>query len=289
MVVSPISVATALALLSQGANGNSFEQIENALHMTGGKARIIANYSQYHELIDRRMANVNFAFVNQIFVQQQNRPLNKTFQEIAMKSFHSGIEIVDFTHPTEAAMKINHFVAQKTNNQIRGFVAPNSLSSTSKVVLVNAIRMKAKWEQPFDHQNTYKGTFTSSNGDETSVDFMHATKKFNSTIAILGDLDIGVYFLSMKYADSDLSMLILLPMHSDTSLAVLESALYDIDRVNDFVKSAVEQLVDVSIPKFKIEHEIKLNDAWKRVRTTHSVHILRSFYFKFKKFQFRWE
>lgn len=265
MIVSPYSVATALALLSQGAVGNSFDQIKNVLHMYGRYGDIAAEYLAYHRMmVEQDAGNASLSVANQVFVQEQI-PLYETFQEVAKEYFDAGIGLVDFRKPAEAAAKINHFVAEKTHDKIKELFDPSALSPASRVVLVNAIYMKAKWEHPFELYETYKQDFYSNENDKMSVDFMHATKRFN--YAVLNDLHIHV--IEMKYEDSDLSMLILLP-DSRTGLVELDMQMhsYGLDNIFDQME---EKFVEVAIPKFKVEHTVKIIDVLKRVRFAYSA------------------
>lgn len=226
--------------------------------MSGEKSDIATNYLRYHDLLKRDAGNVSFSVANQIFVQQ-NIPLNKNFQEVATKSFFSGVESVDFARASEAASQINHFVAEKTHNKIKELVSSDSLGSDTRAVLINAIYMKAEWQRQFKPEDTYKQHFYADEVANASVDFMHATKGFN--YGVLTDLDASA--LEMKYVDSDLSLLIILP-NSRTGLSALETKLKSSNLVK-ITDQLSERMVKVSIPKFKIEYQVQLNDALKRV------------------------
>lgn len=286
MIVSPYSVASALAFLSQGTNGNSLEQIKSGLHVKSGKSEIADEYFQYHDLLGRDAGNVSFSIANQLFVQD-GFALNKNFKEVATQKFFSGVEKVDFAKKVEAAATINHFVAKKTHDKIKEIVTPDQLSADSRVVLVNAIHMRAKWEKPFPPYNTYKQNFYANKVDKASVDFMHDLTEYN--YGSFADLDASV--LEMKYLDSDLSLVIFLP-NSRTGLSALENKLKDYD-VPKFLMHMSKQLVKVSIPKFKIDYEVKLNDILTRVSSFETFpHVQNpnflsiSFYFVTL---FRWE
>lgn len=259
MVVSPHSVVTALTLLSQGTDGNSFEQIKRALHVSGDKLEIATKFLQYRGLLQRDAGKVSLTLANQIYVRE-NTPLNKNFQGVARKYFRADVDRVDFSKQTEAASKINHRVAELTHGKIKQLLDPRSLSPASRVVLVNAIRLKAEWEHQFERQHTQMNVFYTSENERARIDFMHTTKRYNH--AVLKDLHAQV--LEMKYADSDLSMMILLP-DSRTGLKELETKVYNSHLGDQIVSKLQEKTVEVKIPKFKIQHKIELNDVLKQV------------------------
>jgi len=66
-------------------------------------------------------------------------------------------------HPDEERVKINEWVLSQTNNLIKDLLPPNSIDSTTRMVLVNAIYFKGAWKYSFDSQNTIKAPFILSN------------------------------------------------------------------------------------------------------------------------------
>lgn len=283
VIFSPYSVASALAFLSQAADGNSFEQIKSGLHLNGGKSEIADSYLQYHGLLERDAGNVSFSVANQLFVQK-GFSLSKNFKEVAEKKFFAGVEHVNFGKPTEAASTINGFVAEATNNKIKELVSSDALDPNSRVVLINAIHMKAEWEEPFELYKTHGEDFYANEEEKSKVDFMHETGSYSH--AVLDDLDASA--LELKYRDSDLSLLIILP-NSRTGLSALETKLKSYN-LGNVVEKLSEQLVKVAIPKFKVEYEVKLNNALKRVCFVCCCSYQRIVYFKtIYLISFSWE
>lgn len=256
--MSPYSVATALAFLSQATNGNTFEQLKNGLHLNGEKSNLADQYLGYYGLLLKGAGNATLSVANKLFVQQGYK-LNKNFQETAVQKFMSGVESVDFSKSTETAELINHFVEDKTESKIKNLFKPDSISKDSRVVLVNAIYMKAKWQHEFEAYETYKQDFYATETEKTSVNFMHIEAQLN--YGVLPELDASA--LEMKYDGSDFSLLTVLP-NSRTGLSALETKLknYDLNKITDQMSV---KLVNVTIPKFKVESEIKLNDILKAV------------------------
>jgi len=124
---------------------------------------------------------------------------------------------------------------------------------------VNAIYFKGNWEYQFNKERTSEGDFYVSETEKVPVDFMRIKKHFN--YGILEELDAQA--LEMKYANSNFSFVILLP-NSRTGLSALESKLKDYD-LSKISSQMFSQEVDVTIPKFKVEFEINLNDALKNL------------------------
>ena len=67
----------------------------------------------------------------------------------------------------------------------------------------------------------------------------------------------------MKYKDSDITMMIILP-NQKTGLAALESKMNEINFA-EISSGLYSQEVNLELPKFKIEFDINLNEPLKKV------------------------
>lgn len=245
-------------MLSQSAGGNTFEELRHGLYLNVDKTSIANQFQHHSELLKSGAGSANLSFVNQIYVQQGHE-INKSFRDVAVQKFRSGVESVNFAKNVETTGIINHFVEEKTNGRIKNLFTPEALSTDSRVVLVNAVWFKGEWETKFYETETQKSDFYTSATEKVSVDFMNIDTYFN--YADLPDLDATA--LQLKYNNSDYSMVIVLP-NSVIGLSALETKLN-----NNVFESITHKLqgrkVDVAIPKFTVEFEIKLNDALKNV------------------------
>ena len=257
VIISPLSVATALALLAQGCNGNTFEELRKGLHLTGDKATIANEFAKHKELLQKSIGQSTFSIVNQIYVHFDEQ-INKNFKEVAVQEFASGIDSLDFGKPDDCAQTINRFVEEHTNEKIKDLIKPAQLIR-AVIVGVNAIYFNGNWKYPFEKERTTEGRFYIGEDRTISVEYMYVFNQFYT--ANLKGLDATA--LELKYKKSDLSFVIVLP-NSRTGLSTLESKLknYDLTKIYDkMVKSEVK----VTIPKFKVEFAIKLNDVLKKM------------------------
>lgn len=166
---------------------------------------------------------------------------------------------MNFNNSAESAQVINQFVESKTNNKIKDIVNADSLDADTRVILVNAIYFNGTWEHTFDKYQTEEQDFYINDADKISTDFMHKKRYFNYT----DSADLDATALEMNYDNSELSFLIILPKKR-TGLSALESKLqnYDLSKMVDQMYSAE---VDVEIPKFSINFDIKLNEVLEKV------------------------
>ncbi|NXU43262.1 SPB8 protein, partial [Drymodes brunneopygia] len=70
-----------------------------------------------------------------------------SFIELSQKSYHAGLEQLDFIHACEDARnQINGWVEERTEGKIQNLLAEGILNSLTRLVLVNAIYFKGNWE-----------------------------------------------------------------------------------------------------------------------------------------------
>ncbi|XP_031628981.1 serine protease inhibitor 42Dd-like isoform X2 [Contarinia nasturtii] len=223
VIISPLSIAVALGLLAQGANGNTYDELRKGLHLTHDKETIANQFVAYFELLHNTVGQSTFSIANRLYIQSGHQ-INRHFQEVAVKKFSSGIESLNFAQSAESAAIINHFVESKTNGKIKDLINPYMLNAQTRLVLVNAIYFKGNWEHQFDPRNTEQGHFYVSETKTVPVNFMSITKKFNH--AVLDELDATA--VEMNYANSNFSFMIVLP-NKRTGLSTLENRLQNYD------------------------------------------------------------
>lgn len=255
---SPLSVTSILALISQAANGRTFEQIRKGLHLSNDKALIADQFLDFYELFDKVVGNSSLSIVNQIYMPRGYQ-LNRDFEEVAAKKFKSGVRSLNFASAEKSAQIINKFVEEKTKKKIKDLIKADALNEDTRVILVNAIYFKDNWKYQFDMGITYTGDFYISENEKNTVDYM--TNKNYYSYAILEDLDATA--VELEYANSNISFVIMLP-NNRTGLSALETKLKDYDFATIIERMNAEE-VQITIPKFKVEFEIHLNEILKNV------------------------
>lgn len=258
MIVSPLSVSNALTLLSQGAEGITFEQLSKGLHLGKDKSIAADQFLAHRETLENNLGESKLSIANRIYIQN-GQQLSKSFESVAVSKFESGIESLNFGDAEKSAETINHFVEEQTNGKIKDLIKPDQLDGNTRSVLVNAIYFKGNWEVPFSTDLTEKSDFYNSENETSQVDFMYMDSDFN--VAYVKDLNATA--LELKYANSNISLVMVLP-NSRTGLSALETKLKDYD-LSKIAQAFYFGRCEITIPKFKIEYEINLNDVLKNV------------------------
>lgn len=203
MIVSPLSVSSALALLSQGAGGKTYEQLKQTLHLGNDKSAVANQYCEHCKALEKNAGEATLSIANRVYVQQRNQ-LSETFQELATSKFKSGVESLNFAESKKSASTINRFVEENTNGKIKELFKPDQFDADTQSVLVNAIYFNGKWETPFDKSKTKEGYFHISETETEKVDFMSQT-----SVCKMGYIqDLSAIVLELKYANSTMAFVI---------------------------------------------------------------------------------
>jgi serpin B len=243
-----------------GATGETAGQMSQAMRVDDLTKSALAD--NYKELMQRMANSSGMKIANKIYVQE-NYEVKASFNEIASKKFSSEAETLDFTNTRESAYKINKWVEDKTNNKIKNLIDPSALDASTQMVLVNAIYFKGLWENQFKKERTRKQPFWVSERESVQVDMMHQTEYFKYA-NFQQNLDARAILL--PYQNSNVSMVILLP-NTRTGLKALEAKLTSVELVGLAAKMYQTEVM-VSLPRFKIESQVELNQHLQKVRMT---------------------
>uniref|UniRef100_A0A673H7Q7 Serpin B6 n=1 Tax=Sinocyclocheilus rhinocerous TaxID=307959 RepID=A0A673H7Q7_9TELE len=258
---SPISISSALAMVSLGAKGNTAVQMFKVLGFTNppkpGAATPAPHVKedQIHSSFNKLMSELKkpgvqyvLSLANRLYGEQSYQ-----FVEVRLKANNSMFE-VDFKKKSEAArVNINKWVEKNTQEKIKNLLPQGSVHDATKLVLVNAIYFKGNWEKKFPKEATRDGQFKLNKTQTKPVKMMHQESKF--PLAFIPEMDSQV--LELPYVGKNLSMLIILPneiQDETTGLQKLEKAL-TYEKLMEWTKPSkmLRQEVQVSLPRFKME------------------------------------
>lgn len=253
-VMSPISIALALALLENGADGKTRQELKNVL-VESQSVDVLKTYRAVEELlrVDNQKAKLTVA--NGLF-KEKDLKLKDAYLQSTRDCFKTNVDDADFHDQLEQTrQKINKFVADKTNNKIPELFKKGVLTEDVKMVLANAIYFNASWSHSFSKARTKPDTFyrNGRDQDKQTVQFMHATADHRH-----GSTD-EVDALELAYSHPDLAMYIVLPKQRD-GLRNLEQRLTG-NQLRDIMSKVEQKSVQVQLPKFTIRSPIDLKQT----------------------------
>lgn len=182
-VFSPTSIALALAMARAGAKGDTASQMDAVLHTSGwdelgaglnalDQALAQRNATWQDEYLDPPTREVALRIANTSFAQQ-DWSIEQGYLDRIASTFGAGVRLVDYRTDYEAARKlINAWVRDQTKQRIPELVPEDVLSEMTRLVLVNAIYLKANWMTEFSPYDTKPAAFTRLDGSRVDVQTM---------------------------------------------------------------------------------------------------------------------
>jgi serpin B len=259
VVVSPASIALALAMARAGARGATAAEMDAVLHDVASDAnaawlnaldQALAGRSGTFEDDAGRDHEVTLRIANSTF-GQRGMSLVPAYLEGLATRFGAGVRLVDYVTETEAARQlINGWVDDQTEHRIPELLVPGVITTDTRLTLVNAIYLKAAWQTPFAEQSTKPGTFTLADGSTVEVPMMATTTELPYAA---GD---GWQAVELPYIGGSLGLTVIVP----GDLAAFEATLTP-DQLTAIVGDLRQSEVTLGLPKFGIETKAMLADV----------------------------
>lgn len=248
-LVSPFSLQCALGMLSNGASGETHNEI---LHTLG-----LSQYSQeevnaYFKKLIEGLHTVNSA----ITVKTANSvwgnagvPLKEDFLKMNIENYSAMVSQLDFSDPS-AVDQINAWCNQTTEGLIPSIL--DEVNPTATVYLLNSLYFKARWKSEFAPEKTQEGDFSALSGKMVKADFMQTQRMaayvenewFTST--------------SLSYLNDSYVMRLILPQ-PEISIDQVLQALSESDE--NLWKNTILAEINLKMPRFTLENKMNLIPA----------------------------
>jgi serpin B len=170
--VSPPSVAFAMAMVLAGARGPTRAQIARTLHVDGVEdvpdafAALIAGLNVQED--DDEALHVADRLWG-----QEGFPFSASFLSLLSAAYHAPFGTVDFGVPSAACAEVNAWASEQTRGRITEILNTEAIDGSTRLVIANAVYLRARWQQPFEPRATREEDFFTVSG-RARVDMMHA-------------------------------------------------------------------------------------------------------------------
>lgn len=248
---SPFSISTALAMTYAGADGKTAEEMASTMHFNANNEEFHMSYGNYLKTLESNAkGNIQLQIANRLWGDEKY-DLIPEFLSLNKKAYNSPLEKLNFReNPNDSRIKINDWVAEKTEDRIKNLIPSGAISSDTKLVLTNAIYFKGDWLYKFEKSKTKDRKFNKIDGSKKETPFMNFKGSFSFS-------QNGFYkSIILPYKGNKQSMLVILP-HKNEDLKKVESMMNPSIFSNLMMRNNVE--VILSIPKFKITLPLSLN------------------------------
>lgn len=245
VALSPISISSALTMTWAGARGETAQQMQKVLHVTGepGQAmdvsgKLLASFGSADSKVTLRVANRLFG--------EKTYAFQKPYLDQVAAAFGAPLEGLDFKGAFEASrVHINGWVATQTQDRIKDLIPGGALDADTRLVLTNAIYFLGDWQSPFERENTRPEAFQSAPGATHNVPTMHKSEHFRFAATD------GVKIVELPYVGGDVAMTFVLP-DAPAGLEAVEQRLSPAT-LAAWLGALRSEQVNLSLPKFEID------------------------------------
>jgi len=259
LIISPFSIVMALAMTVNGAVGQTADEMLDVLgiddldRFNGGLNALTQALESLAGSVKRgdgSKAEIALDSANSLW-GQRGVAWDEPFLDELARDYGTGMRQVDYETATEAArLAINAWTADQTHDRITDIIPAGVLDALTRLVLVNAIYLKAPWEKPFEATLTLPRPF---DGGRLTVPMMSG----NETPAVHRQ-GSGWQAATLAYAGRALAMTIVLP--DPGRLGEVELALAS-DGLGPFVAGGQSALLSLTMPKWTSRSDLALKGA----------------------------
>ncbi|XP_072008781.1 ovalbumin-related protein Y-like [Engystomops pustulosus] len=262
IVLCPLSMLTALALVCLGAVRKTESQMKKVLHIESctdihsGFKQLLSNLTESKEYV----LNID----NTLFVEETFN-ISDTFINISKLWYNSNSEIVGFkNHPRSAWEYMVNWLTEKTAGNFQN-MSLETVNNDTKLVVVNTAFLLANWTQNFPQSKSEKEIFTLSTNEKVYTLMMGVEGTFN--IRIIKDEMLSI--IELPYGKKqNLRMYVILPDKYDGIKKIQQNISYE--QMNDWTnpESMKKTFIEIFLPYFKIDSSYSMKNVLRRMGMT---------------------
>lgn len=267
-IISPLSLYYVLAILANGASGDTRRQLENALGMN---VTDLNNFLKDIETVNNDRDGDKYKKANSLlFNTHHGLSLSDDYVNTIREYYGDSIEQYDFGDGSGIADKVNSWAARETDNAINNIVENDDFNDLTSFLILNALAAGDKWDVPFETGKTYYEEFNNYDNTKSMVEMMHQTflgywhddlsegfcKRLVNQVSVVGivpNVGVDIY----DYINQ---------LQPDTIAAFTNIyTYYTNEEFGDYGCTADLNYTNLSFPKFEYEKEYDLDKALKKM------------------------
>ena len=264
---SPYSITSALGMTDAGAKGETEEQIRKALQSTLAGDDFHAGINGLDQSLmahSDATENLELSIVNSIWAQN-GLMLQVNFLDLLSRHYDAGVNLLNFSEqPDSSRIIINEWVSEQTHQRINDLLPEGSITSSTVLVLTNAIYFLADWLLKFDATLTMERQFNLMDGSTVTVPMMKLKDK---PVKVLYYNSGSCRILELPYKGNRLAMNLILPdsgtfkdFEQNLSIEVINNLIDGLDSTS---------VITVQIPRFQFTTpSVSLVEALKKMGMT---------------------
>jgi serine protease inhibitor len=247
--ISPLSASFALGMTLNGADGETFDGMREALRLDPVDRSVINDaYRDLIELLLELDPSVDMRIGNAIWYRN-TFPFHQTFFDTVSHYFDARVAGLDFGNPA-TVNRINAWVDTATAGKITKVI--DGIGDEIVMLLMNAIYFKGSWRSQFDPAQTRNAPFATERGSSYSASMMH----LESQSLALASLN-GAQAVDLPYGRAAFTMTAILPPEGTDVDAFIETL--DQSKWDAIIGGLYQGKAELYLPKFRMEWQDTLN------------------------------
>ncbi|XP_069601759.1 alpha-1-antitrypsin-like [Ranitomeya imitator] len=259
LLLSPLSIAKAFALLSLGAKSKTLSQIHEGIGFNKSslsEEMIHKGFHKVQNIFKQLKSGLELDSTIVLFIDSKLNLLKK-FLDDAQKYYQSDVMPINFEKP-EALEQINSYVEKKTNGKIK---APfDNIDPMTDLVITNTIFFKGSWEHAFNVDHTREEDFHVDENTVVKVPMMSRQGEYRTGYIP----EVGCTLVEIPYKGNT-SAIFALPEMGKLNDA--EKALQNLPE-EAYNKAMKPREIILSIPKFSMSGELDLKNVLEQLGIT---------------------
>ncbi len=255
LIISPLSIASALYLALEGANTETRAEMAQSLGFDfSGSITLASAYEALSTQLEGVTEGLQLSQSNAVFWDEGRITPHDQFISVAQDHFDADRIALDL-QAASAVDAINNWVKQETGDRIDKIL--ESIAPEEVMFLINALFFTGDWLDPFVEDLTREADFVASDGSSISTPFM-----FHDTYEMFSYRDGELEAVELPFADTNYSLTVLA---STAGIAVDPFvASLTADRLATLWQEDLQSgRIMLNLPKFEISFRILLNDVLK--------------------------
>ena len=252
-LISPLSVLYALAMTTNGADGETLAQMEQVLGMDVDNLNsyMLAYLDLLPESKDYKLSLANSIW----FKDDPDFIVEQRFLQTNADYYGAGAYKAAFDEGTRN--DINNWVKEHTDGMIPEII--DEIPDEAIMYLVNALAFDAKWADEYEEHQVREGRFTMEDGTRQDVDMMHSEE-----YTYLED-DLATGFIKY-YKDRRYAFVAMLPNEGVTVSQYVDSLTGE--HLRELLNNPQDLTVFASIPKFETEYDTEMSEVLQEMGMT---------------------
>ena len=168
---SPISLYYALAIATQGANGETEKELLKLLEIDDKETLSKQAGNLYRILYtDNKISKLKIA--NSVWLDN-SLSYNQKYIDAIKKDYYASLFSADFSDKSATTKEIKKWISENTNKTLD---FDSDIDDNQLMIILNTIYFYDEWTQQFDKNDTKQDTFNLSDGKKVKCDFMNRTE-----------------------------------------------------------------------------------------------------------------